>query len=321
MSMSSRRKLGIIGCGTVVQRNYLSALKFYPEIHLAYVNDLNSAACSRVAALSGAEAASVEQIQEECEIVVIATPPSTHAALIDAFSASGRTVICEKPFVGNRRQAEHAVETANSNNCKLFVAHFRRCFPSVRLGRAVIESGVLGEVVKMSAYEGGRFSWQTESGYVYNDPLGGVLFDTGSHTLDMLLYVAGMDSGNMQVASVRTDRDCAEPSHDVEAEVLLSYGHRTIPGNFKFSRTAPNANKLRIECQNGFLELPVGMADYVRLGGRDGKTVIVYARESYADLMDCFAVQFKQMFFHDRKGTFSAEKFINLVTVLEALND
>lgn len=318
--MNSRRKLGIIGCGTVVQRNYLPALKFYPEIQLAYVNDLNLNASARVAAMSGSVAASVEQIQDECEMVVIATPPSTHAALIEEFLTSGRTVICEKPFVGNRAEAEYLVETAVSRDSKLFIAHFRRCFPSVQLGRALIESGILGPVTKISAYEGGRFTWQAESGYVYKDTLGGVLFDTGSHTLDMLLYVACLDAGRMRVTSVRTQKDCPEPSHDFEAEVCLSHGDRTISGHFKFSRIAPNANKILIECQNGFLELPVGMTDYVRLGSAEGKAVIVRARESYADLMDCFALQFKQMFYADKERTFVAEKFVNLVTVLEALS-
>lgn len=318
--MSTRRKLGIIGCGTVVQRNYLPALKFYPEIHLAYVNDLNLAASSRVAAMSGAATASLEQIRDECEMVVIATPPSTHAALIEGFLTSGRTVICEKPFVGNRPEAEYLVGTAAARGSKLFVAHFRRYFPSVRLGRALIESGILGEVTKISAYEGGRFTWQAESGYVYKDPLGGVLFDTGSHTLDMLLYVACLDAGSMEVTSVRTHKDCPEPSHDFEAKACLLHDDKTIRGHFKFSRIAPNANKILIECRNGFLELPVGMAAYVRLGSAEGKAVIVHARESYVDLMDCFALQFKRMFYHDTEKTFVAEKFLNLVAVLEALS-
>lgn len=303
-----------------MHRNYLPALKFYPDIHLAYVNDLNATASSRVATLSGAAVASPEQIKDECEMVVIATPPSTHAALIEEFLANGRTVICEKPFVGNRPEAEHLVETAADRDSKLFVAHFRRCFPSVRLGRALIESGILGHVTKISAYEGGRFTWRTESGYVHNDPLGGVLFDTGSHTLDMLLYVACLDAGSMHVASVRTQKDGPEPSHDFEAKIHLSHDDRIIPGHFKFSRIMPNANKILIQCENGFLELPVGMADYVRLGSAEGKAVIVHARESYADLMDCFALQFKQMFYDDKYETFVAGRFINLVTVLEALS-
>ena len=318
--MNSRRKLGIVGCGTVVQRNYLPALKFYPEIHLAYVNDLNLTASSRVAAMSGAAVAPLEQLQDECEIVVIATPPSTHAALIEEFLTSGRTVICEKPFVGNRTEAEYLVEAAASRGSRLFIAHFRRCFPSVRLGRALIESGILGHITQMSAYEGGRFTWQAESGYVYKDPLGGVLFDTGSHTLDMLLYVACWDAGRIDVTSVRTQKDGPEPSHDFQAKVCLSHGGSSIAGHFKFSRIAPNANKILIGCQNGFLELPVGMADYVRLGSAEGKAVIVRARESYADMMDCFALQLRQMFYEDEERTFVADKFLNLVTVLEALS-
>lgn len=320
MNVNKRAKLGIIGCGSVVQRNYLPALKFYPEIELAYVSDINASASARVAAESGAKVAPLEQVRNECQIVVIATPPASHAELVEKFLSPGRTVICEKPFVGTRSEAEFLTQAAFDRNCRLFVAHFRRCFPSVRLGRALIASGVFGDVTVVSAYEGGRFSWQSESGYVYRDPFGGVLFDTGSHTLDMLLHIAGLDSGGLRVARADTQRDSPEPSHDMEAKVILDHKGRLIPGEFKFSRVRPNANKIRIECQNGFIEVPVGMADYVRVGSGDGRAVIVYAQDSYADLMDCFALQFREMFSADGGSTFAAANFVNLVAVLESLN-
>jgi predicted dehydrogenase len=319
--MTARRRLGIVGCGAVVQSLYMKALGFYPEIQLARVNDLNSESAARVAATSGAEPSTVEQIMADCEIVVVATPPATHAKIVEGFLSEGRTVICEKPFVGRRVDAERLAALADERKSQLFVAHFRRCFPSVRLARALIDSGILGDITAVSAYEGGRFSWQAESGYVYKDPYGGVLFDTGSHTLDMLLYVAGLDSGSVRVATARTVRDCPEPSHDLEAQVCLSREGRDISGHFKFSRVLATANKIRVECENGFVELPVGLANYVRLGGRDGRAVIVYSRESYDDLTDCFALQFKQMFFPDEDRTFSVDRFVNLTEVLEAVGN
>lgn len=318
--MSLRRRLGIIGCGAVVQRNYLPALAYYPDIHLARVNDLNREAAARIAAMSGAAVSTQEQILADCEIVVVATPPGTHAELVENFLADGRTVICEKPFVGRRADAEFLSRLAADRKSSLFVGHFRRCFPSVRLARALIESGILGQVTHLSAYEGGRFSWQAESGYVYKDPLGGVLFDTGSHTLDMLLYAAGLDSGDLDVTAVHTQRDCPEPSNDLEARLSLSRGGGEISGHVKFSRVLATANKILVGCENGFVEMPVGLASYVRLGAPGGRAVTVHARENYSDLMECFAIQLRQMFSPDSNRTFSAEKFVNLTGVLESVS-
>jgi predicted dehydrogenase len=312
--------LAIIGCGAVVQKNYLKALSLYPDIKIACVNDLNTAAAAKIAALTGAETASLEQIKAECDIVVVATPPASHASLVEEMLTSGRTVICEKPFVGTKCDAERLTRMADECNSLLFVAHFRRCFPSVRLARALMESDILGPITGISAYEGGRFSWEAESGYVYKDPYGGVLFDTGSHTLDMLLHVAGLDSGSLDFTANSVERDCPEPSHDVEARVSLLRDGREISGHFKFSRSLATANKIRVECENGFVELPVGMTNYVRLGKQGCQPVIVHARDAYADLMDCFALQFRQMFYPDAKRTFGAEKFINLAAVLEAVS-
>ncbi|MEZ0359015.1 Gfo/Idh/MocA family protein [Mycobacterium sp. SA01] len=319
--MTSQQRLGIIGCGAVVQMNYLPALAYYPDVHLARVNDLDTEAAAHVAALSGAVASSQEQIMADCDIVIVATPPGTHRGLVEKFLADGRTVICEKPFVGRKADAEYLAELATERNSRLFVAHFRRCIPSVQLGRALIESGILGQVTGVSAYEGGRFAWQSKSSYVYKDPHGGVLFDTGSHTLDMLLYVAGLDTGGLEVTDARTERDCPEPSNELEARVSFRRESRDIPGHFKLSRVGATANKIRVECENGFIELPVGLANYVRMGRGDGPAVIVYARESYSDLMDCFALQLKQMFSRDDDDTFAADRFINLTGLLESVND
>jgi predicted dehydrogenase len=319
--VSEKRKLGIIGCGAVVQKNYLQALPLYPDVGVSFVHDLNPSAAEKIAAKIGARVSTPEVIKAECDIVVIATPPSSHAALVAEMLTKGRTVICEKPFVGTKSDAVHLVQLAAERNSELFVAHFRRAFPSVRLARALVETGVLGAVTRVSAFEGGRFSWEAESGYVYKDPYGGVLFDTGSHTLDMLLHVAGLDSGPLEVTSARVVRDCPEPSHDVEAKATLVREGKEIPAHFKLSRFMATANKIRVDCESGFVELPVGLVDYVRVGRQDGKSVIVRAKESYGDIMDCFALQFKQMFNPDPQRTYSAEKFINLTALLEVLRN
>lgn len=319
--MISTRRLGVIGCGAVVMNNYLPALAYYPSINFARVNDLDADAAATIAAMSGAEPSSQEQIMADCEIVIVATPPNSHFELVERFLTEGRIVICEKPFVGSKIDAEVLTRLAADNKSKLFVAHFRRCFPSARLGRALIETGILGQVTNVSVYEGGRFSWQSHSNYVYKDPNGGVLFDTGSHALDMLLFVAGLDTGSFQVTTARTERDCPEPSNDLEAYVTISRGHVEIPGHFKFSRVKANANKVRVECENGFVEMPVGLANYVRMGRKGGGSVIVHARESYTNIIDCFALQLNQMFFPDEGRTFSVERFINLTALLEIVND
>lgn len=319
--MSERRAVGIVGCGAVTQKNYLKALALYPDVSISRVCDLNSTSAERVALLTGAKVSSLDLIKSECDIIIIATPPASHTNLVEKVMAAGRTVICEKPFVGKKADAELLVRLASERNCKLYVAHFRRCFPSVRLARSLIETGIMVAVTGVSAYEGGRFSWEAESGYVYKDPCGGVLFDTGSHTIDMLLHVACLDSKPMDITVTSVERNCPEPSHELEARFSLSaLGADSIKGHLKFSRLLATANKIRVDCEHGFVELPVGMVNYVKLGRQGGRSVVVRAKETYGDLMDCFALQFRQMFYPDETRTFSADKFINLASILETVS-
>ena len=318
--MSSKDRVGIIGCGAVTQKNYLPGLTYFPEMTLARVHDLNRETAARVADSSGAAISSLDQILDDCGTIVIATPPGSHAELVEKCLSDGRTVICEKPFVGTRADAERLANLAAERNSNLFVGHVRRCYPSVRLGRALIQSGIFGQIKALSAFEGGRFTWQAESGYVYTDPLGGVLFDTGSHTLDTLLYVAGLDTGDLGISVVESKRDRSEPSNDIEARVLLSRDGAHIPMHLKLSRVRATANKLRIDCESGFIEIPVGLTNYVRIGGIEGSAIVVHARESYNDVLECFAIQLKRMFWPDQERTFSAEKFINLSALLELVS-
>jgi predicted dehydrogenase len=313
------KNLGIIGCGAVTQNNYVKALPMFSDIKVKAVFDVDEKQAILVAKQLNSTYTSKTDLLSSCDIIIIATPPSTHRLLIEESLSKDKIIICEKPFVGSAEDAGYLVNLAEASRAKLYVAHFRRLFPSVILARDIIKSKLLGDILSIEVYEGGRFSWQTKSGYVYNDPFGGVVFDTGSHTIDMALFIAGLDVSSLSISNVETKKNKSEPSHEIFSTMLLNSEDQEFKFSVKFSRKILLANKIRINGSNGYLDIPVGLANFARLGTKYDSTVI-YSNTKYNDLMDCFAMQFKYMFYSSDNSIFDAARFINLTNVLERIS-
>jgi predicted dehydrogenase len=313
------KSLGIIGCGAVTQRLYVKALSMYNDISVDAVFDIKPELAALVAGQLSATVVTKEELLAKSDIVIICTPPSTHFNLVQEALTQGKKVVCEKPFVGLSKEAVFLADLAHQRGAELYVAHFRRNFPSVQMARSIIKSKVLGDVKAIEVYEGGKFSWVTASGYVYNDPFGGVLFDTGSHTIDMALFMANIDIADLSVEALSIIKDKPEPAHDINANLKLHANDATIDLKVRLSRKDLLSNKVRIICSNGYIDVPAGIAaNYIRITGQSGST-IVHSGTNYEDLMDCFASQFKGMFYDTVDSVYAASRFINLTKVLEKI--
>jgi predicted dehydrogenase len=311
-------RTGIIGCGMVVQKNYLSALPAIPFIKVTDVYDLNKYSADYVAEIMMAQTSSLAEMKKNVDTVIIATPPQTHYELAKEFILAGKHVVCEKPFVGKKDQAIELTKLAQRHNVNLFVAHFRRCFPTVKLARSIVKSGILGKIKSFSLTEGGRFTWSAKSGYTSTDPYGGVLFDTGSHTLDMALYISGLDSKKVEFFLTKIVRDKQEPSHEFQADIRFVSSNSRGKGHIFLSRYRTLSNIIIVEGEYGSVELSVGLSNKILLRGKNG-TTIVHTEESITDLMECFALQFHEMF-HGQKDAFTSDKFVNLTSLLETIS-
>ena len=113
------------------------------------------------------------------------------------------------------------------------------------------------------AREGSRWEWGAASSYVVRSPLGGVLYDTGSHVLDTLLFLLDLDAPDaaptVTVESVVRDRD-AEPSHDFRARFRLCRGGSELPVDFRVSRTEALPRSVVLHGEHGSLVVGGGFA-------------------------------------------------------------
>ncbi|HEV7698681.1 MAG TPA: Gfo/Idh/MocA family oxidoreductase [Pyrinomonadaceae bacterium] len=82
----------------------------------------------------------------DVDIVVIATPVSTHYELAKRALTAGKHCFIEKPMTASSREAEELIELADTKNLKLFVDHTFIYTGAVRKMKEMITSDRLGEL-------------------------------------------------------------------------------------------------------------------------------------------------------------------------------
>ena len=126
----------------------------------------------------------------DVSIVVVATPPSTHADLAERFLRAGKHVVCEKPMCFTPVQAEHLIEVAAENEVVLTVHQNRRWDQDFLATKSLVEAGRLGELFNMETFVGG-FDHPCRAWHSEVSISGGAIYDWGAHYLDWTLLLMG----------------------------------------------------------------------------------------------------------------------------------
>jgi predicted dehydrogenase len=85
------------------------------------------------------------------------------------------------------------VQAADASGAMLAVGMPRRFLHAGRFVRWAVENRVLGDITSFDIRDGGKFNWPLATDFFFRKDVagGGVLIDTGVHTLDQLLWWLG----------------------------------------------------------------------------------------------------------------------------------
>lgn len=124
--------------------------------------------------------------EEELDGVMVATPHDLLAPVAIAVIESGRHVFVEKPVGVNAREVRDVTAAAKATGVTLMAGYCLRYTPVRRIMKKLIDEGVVGDIVFVSAGKGGA----PLSGWLA-DPRagGGQLLFLGSHISDQLLWI------------------------------------------------------------------------------------------------------------------------------------
>jgi predicted dehydrogenase len=128
----------------------------------------------------------------DLDLIVIATPNDSHLPLAEAALKAGKHVVVDKPFTLNLDEARKLVALAKEKDRLLSVFQNRRWESDVLAAKAILDSGVLGNVVHFEAHQDRyrpnvRQRWREDPG-----PGAGLWFDLGPHLIDLTLHFFGL---------------------------------------------------------------------------------------------------------------------------------
>jgi predicted dehydrogenase len=120
------------------------------------------------------------------DLVVVCTPPNTHARLSMEMMAAGKHVLCEKPLALTHRDAIAMLKMAEKQKVHLSCHQNRRWDVDYLAIKQAIENGMLGELFYMETFVGG-FSHPCGYWHSHEEISGGTAYDWGAHYLDWIV--------------------------------------------------------------------------------------------------------------------------------------
>lgn len=225
-------------------------------------------------------------------VAVVATPPKFHLGYVEQLAGRCDQLLVEKPLARTSEEARQIVGLTDGSGTKTFVCHIRRALHSFRSIRQLISDGVFGPLQTVRVYEGGVYRWRAASLGSFSRDLngGGVLMDTGPHTIDLLLQV--FDS--LSLTSSEMDAPVTASGKAIEANCWLTLvGDGRIPIELTLSRNRNLSNKayfqferalVTADVRDNTMEISIGDACRIRGVPVAGQTAAL----SFADLFDGF---------------------------------
>jgi predicted dehydrogenase len=169
-----------------------------------------------------ARVGTLDELLKWSDLVVVATPNTTHFEIAAAALNAGKHVVVDKPFAVTIDEADELISLAKQRERVLTVFHNRRWDSDFLTVRKVLPQ--LGEVMLFEAHWD-RFRPEIKRGWREElQPGGGVLSDLGPHMIDQALMLFGMPDAVS--ADVIAQRSGAEV--DDYFDLTLRYGERRV---------------------------------------------------------------------------------------------
>lgn len=186
-------RVGLIGYGYAGKTFHAPLIRSVPGLELTIVG--SSKRDTVLAQLPGVFVCSnMEEVatHSDIDLLVIASPNESHYPLAVAALQAGKHVVVDKPFTVKLADARSLVQLAEKQGKLLSVFHNRRWDSEVLATKAIVQSGVLGEISHFETHIDRfrpqvRQRWREQTG-----PGAGLWFDLGPHLIDQAVQLFGL---------------------------------------------------------------------------------------------------------------------------------
>ena len=212
-------KIGILGAGRIASVLADTMVKM-PKVELVGVASRSFDKAQEFASRFSVKKAfgSYEELVKDPEIqlIYIATPHSEHCRNAKLCLENGKHVLCEKSFAANASQAEEMIALAKEKRLFITEAMWVRYMPMAETIKKVINSGIIGEPMTLTANL--CYLISDKPRLVQPELAGGALLDVGVYTLNSASLIFGDEVTDIKSSVVKTDTGV-----DAQNSITLTY--------------------------------------------------------------------------------------------------
>ena len=206
-------RVGVIGAGAMGQHH----VRIYSEmenVELVGISDVSDARVKELSEKYDTKGFTDynELLAEGLDAVSIVVPTTLHMPVGLDVIASGANLLVEKPIADSLENAEILTRAADDAGVKLMVGHIERFNPAVTKLKEIIDSGLLGKIVSISARRVGPYNPRIRDV--------GVILDIGVHDIDVISYLY-----SKRVNEVYSIAGADIHSFEDHAVIVLRYDH------------------------------------------------------------------------------------------------
>ncbi|GMW02923.1 MAG: oxidoreductase [Candidatus Hydrogenedentota bacterium] len=263
--MAKRFRAGIVGCGAISERLHIPDYAVCPDAELVAFCDVDKSKAEALAARFAPNARVYTDYNtmfadSTLDGVTVTLPNVFHAPVAIAALKAGLHVMVEKPMATSAAEAQAMVAAAKKAKRLLMVNQSQRRFAPHRKAREVVESGILGKILHVTAMFGheGPENWSPTGKWFFQKDKArfGAMADLGVHKADLIRYITGKE-----VAQISAFTACLEKKGaSVEDNFVscLTFTDGTV-GTLCASWTVKGigANYMILHCANGTLHVSV----------------------------------------------------------------
>lgn len=180
--------IGLLGAGRIAAVHG-ATITAHPDSRLAAVSDVFAENAEKLAAQYGAVVRSSEEIiaDPSIDIILIATPTDTHSGLIEAATAAGKAVLCEKPVDLSLERAKICQKAVKNSGQPVMIGFNRRFDPNFNALKTALDAGEIGkaELLSITSFD------PAPPPVSYVKVSGGLFRDMMIHDFDMANFIMG----------------------------------------------------------------------------------------------------------------------------------
>lgn len=213
-------RVAVIGLGNAGATLHLPALAGLSGVETVGAMDIDADRRAKAASTFGIPVFdSFDAMMETArpDVVMVGTPPDSHADYCLRSFAAGAHVLCEKPFVASLAEADIVLEAARAAGRRVALNHEFREMPIFRAVRDAVDSGESGGLVFAQVWQlmdlppWAEPSWRGQM-------LQRTLYEAGVHLVDFLIALFG----EMPVSVEARTSTCGVREGDTDAVALVT---------------------------------------------------------------------------------------------------